>query len=141
MRNFSGRPVPSSWQGEIKGKSAAGGKIGGGGIFAGAIEVGVPRSKLTLPNQTPINNPTEKDFKSFAIAFKELSGSKEKLENLILQAKSGHRQDKTWWMSKYIGVILIHTVIKENKADNLCKFIYEYASSATKNSSIFIKYS
>jgi hypothetical protein len=141
LRNFSSRPVPSSWQGEIKGKAAAGGKIGGGVIFEGALEVGVPKSKLSLPNQTPIEKPTDADFKAFATSFKELSGSKEKLEVLIIQAKAGHRQDKTWWMSKYIGVMLVTTVIKEKKTNELCKFIYEYASSATKNSSIFIKYS
>lgn len=141
LRNFSSRPVPSSWQGEIKGKAAAGGKIGGGVIFEGALEVGVPKSKLSLPNQTPIDRPTDADFKTFATVFKELSGSKEKLEVLIIQAKTGHRQDKTWWMSKYIGIMLVNAIIKEKKANELCKFIYEYASSATKNSSIFIKYS
>ena len=141
LRNFSSRPVPSSWQGEIKGKAAAGGKIGGGVIFEGAIDAGVNRTKLTLPNQTPIEKPSEADFKKFAMMFKELSGSKEKLETLITQAKAGHRQDKTWWMSKYIGIDLVYTVIKEGKMDALCKYIYEYASSATKNSSIFIKYS
>jgi hypothetical protein len=141
FRNFSSRPVPSSWQGEIKGKSAAGGKIGGGVIFQGAIDVGIPRSKLTLPNQVPIDKPTEADFKKFATMFKELSGSKEKIEVLTVLAKAGHRQDKTWWMSKYIGIDLIYTVIKNKKQDELCKYIYEYASSATKNSSIFIKYS
>ena len=30
LRNFSSRPDTSTWQGEIKGKSAGGGKIGGG---------------------------------------------------------------------------------------------------------------
>jgi hypothetical protein len=141
LRNFSSRPVPSSWQGEIKGKAAAGGKIGGGIIFEGAIETGVSKTKLTLPNQTPIDKPSDADFKKFATMFKELSGSKDKLETLITQAKAGHRQDKTWWMSKYIGIDLVYTVIKEKKMDALCKYIYEYASSATKNSSIFIKYS
>jgi hypothetical protein len=141
LRNFSSRPVPSSWQGEIKGKAAAGGKIGGGVIFEGAIETGVNKSKLTLPNQTPIDKPSDADFKKFATMFKELSGSKEKIETLMIQAKAGHRQDKTWWMSKYIGIDLVYTVIKEGKMDALCKYIYEYASSATKNSSIFIKYS
>lgn len=141
LRNFSSRPQPSSWQGEIKGKSAAGGKIGGGIIMQGAIDVGIQRTKLTFPNQVPIDKPTETDFKKFATMFKELSGSKEKLENLIIQAKAGQRKDKTWWMSKYIGIDLIYTVIKEKKQDALCKYIYEYASSATKNSSIFIKYS
>jgi hypothetical protein len=141
FRNFSGRAVPSSWQGEIKGKAAAGGKIGGGVIFGGAVEAGVPKSKLTLPNQVRIEKPSEADFKKFAMMFKELSGSKEKIEALITEAKAGQRQDKTWWMSKYIGVDLVYTVIKEKKMDALCKYIYEYASSATKNSSIFIKYS
>jgi hypothetical protein len=49
LRNFSSRPVTSSWQGEIKGKAAAGGKIGGGVIFEGALSVGVPRTKLKMP--------------------------------------------------------------------------------------------
>ena len=141
LRNFSGRPVPSSWQGEIKGKAAAGGKIGGGIIFQGAQDIGISRSKLTLPNQVPIEKPTDADFKKFAMMFKELSGTNEKLDALIAQAKSKQRQDKTWWMSKYIGVDLVYTVMKEKKQDALCKYIYEYASSATKNSSIFIKYS
>ena len=73
--------------------------------------------------------------------FKDLSGSKEKLDTLIAQAKGGHRKDKTWWMSKYIGIELVYTVLKEKKMDNLCAYIFQYASSATKNSSIFIKYS
>ena len=141
FRNFSSRAVPSSWQGEIKGKAAAGGKIGGGIVFGGAVEAGVSKAKLTLPNQVPIDKPTDADFKKFAMMFKELSGSKEKIETLITQAKAGQRQDKTWWMSKYIGIDLVYTVMKEKKMDALCKYIYEYASSATKNSSIFIKYS
>jgi hypothetical protein len=141
LRNFSSRPVPSSWQGEIKGKAAAGGKIGGGIIFEGAVDVGVQKTKLTTPQQTPIDKPSDADFKKFAMMFKELSGSKEKLETLIAQAKSGHRKDKTWWMSKYIGINLVYTVLKDKKMDALCAYIFQYASSATKNSSIFIKYS
>jgi hypothetical protein len=141
LRNFSSRPVPSSWQGEIKGKAAAGGKIGGGVVMQMAQEAGINRSKLMLPNQCPIDKPSESDFKTFATIFKELSGSKEKLENLIIQAKAGHRQDKTWWMSKFIGIKLVHTVLKEKKENEFCKLVFEYASSATKNSSIFIKYS
>ena len=141
LRNFSSRPVPSSWQGEIKGKAAAGGKIGGGVIFEGAVDVGVRKTELTLPSQVPIEKPKDADFKRFATIFKELSGSKEKLETLILKAKSGHRADKTWWMSKYIGLDLVYTVQKSGKMNDLCSFIFQYASSATKNSCIFIKYS
>lgn len=141
LRNFSSRPVPSSWQGEIKGKTAAGGKIGGGVIFEGALATGVSRAKLTFPNQTPIERPSDTQFKEFAKMFKELSGSREKVETLVLQAKAGHKMDKTWWMSKYIGITLVYTMIKEKKMDSLCAYIFQYASSATKNSCIFIKYS
>jgi hypothetical protein len=141
LRNFSSRPVPSSWQGEIKGKAAAGGKIGGGIIFEYAKDAGVPTSKLTIPSKTPIDKPSDKDFKEFATAFKNLSNSKEKLDALITLAKAGHRKDKTWWMSKYIGIMLVDTVLSEGKMDELCALIFQYASSATKNSCIFIKYS
>jgi len=141
LRNFSSRAVPSSWQGEIKGKTSAGGKIGGGVIFQGAVNSGVQRSKLTFPNQVPIEKPSESDFKKFATMFKQLSGNRETIPNLITEAKLGHKKDKTWWMSKYIGIDLIYTMIKENKIDALCSYMFQYASSATENSSIFIKYS
>lgn len=141
LRNFSSRPVPSSWQGEIKGKAAAGGKIGGGLIFEGAIDVGVKKQNLTLPRLTPITKPTDADFKAFTTAFKNLSGSKESLDNLIIQAKAGHRKDQTWWMSKYIGIMLVDAVMKSQKMNDLCSYIFQYASSSTKNSSIFIKFS
>lgn len=141
LRNFSSRPVPSSWQGEIKGKNAAGGKIGGGVIFQGAVDVGVQKNKLSFPTQTPISNAKDQDFKQFATMFKELTNSKEKIQTLIEQAKFGYKKDKTWWMSKYIGINLVHTMINQKKIDALCSYMFQYASSATKNSSIFIKYS
>jgi hypothetical protein len=141
LRNFSSRPDPSSWQGEIKGKTAAGGKIGGGIIMEGAKNTGIQSSKLSEPRQTPIDRPTEEQFRKFAMMFKELSGSRETIPNLVAQAKSGQKRDKTWWMSKYIGVNLVYTMIQNKKMDGLCSYMFQYASSATKNSSIFIKYS
>jgi len=143
LRNFSSRPVTSSWQGEIKGKTAAGGKIGGGLVMRAAIESGIDKSKLTLPNEFTgqIAKPSDATFKKFAMMFKELSGSKAKLEDLILQAKMGQRKDQTWWMSKYLGVDYVYTTMKSGKIGDVAKWLYEYGSSATKNSSIFIKYS
>ena len=64
-------------------------------IFEGATDIGVKSSDLVFPARTPINNPTDRDFKEFATAFKNLSGSKEKVETLITLAKAGHRKDKT----------------------------------------------
>jgi hypothetical protein len=143
LRNFSSRPVPSSWQGEIKGKTAAGGKIGGGVVMNAAIKCGVQASKLTTPQKfaPEIEKPTDATFKKFAIMFKELSGSNEKIESLIIQAKAAQRKDKTWWLSKYLGVDYCYTIRKEKKEDAVTKWLYGYGSSATENSSIFIKYS
>lgn len=143
LRNFSSRPVTSSWQGEIKGKTAAGGKIGGGIVLNAAVESGVPSSKLMFPNKFGqlIEKPTDATFKEFATMFKELSGSKENIEILIAKARAGHRKDKVWWMSKYLGVAYCYAVKKAKKEDEVTKWLYGYGSSATKNSSIFIKYS
>lgn len=143
LRTFSSRPEPSSWQGEIKGKTAAGGKIGGGLVIRAALESGIPQSKLLTPQQfaSEIAKPKEETFKKFATMFKEISGSKDKIENLILEAKKNQRQDKTWWLTKFIGVNYCYTIMKNNKSNEVTKWIYQYGSSQTKNSSIFIKYS
>jgi hypothetical protein len=143
FRNFSSKPITSSWQGEIKGKTAAGGKIGGGVVMKAAIESGIPQNKLTLPNkfQPNIENPTDEIFKNFATMFKELSGSPKKIDELIEEVKLYQNQDKTWWMSKYLGVSYLYTILKEKKQDKVARWLFEYGSSATENSSIFIKYS
>lgn len=143
LRNFSSRPVTSSWQGEIKGKTAAGGKIGGGNVMQAALQSGINRNKLLMPNefQNQIEKPSDATFKKFATMFKELSGSKKKIDELITEAKKAHRQDKVWWMSKYIGLDFVYTIIKEKKENAVARWLFEYGSSATKNSSIFIKYS
>jgi len=143
LRNFSSRPETSSWQGEIKGATAAGGKIGGGIVMEAAKECGVSSSKLTLPNsfKSQITKPTDATIKKFAKMFKELSDSNESLKDLEKKALIYSKEDPVWWMSKYLGVDYVYTIIKENKQNDITKWLFEYGSSATKNSSIFIKYS
>lgn len=143
LRNFSSRPVVSSWQGEIKGKTAAGGKIGGGNVIKAALENGVLPSEITIPNtfNSQIEKPSEQTFKKFAMMFKELSGSRTKIDDLIREAKSAHRIDKTWWMSKYLSVSFCYGIQKKKKEDQVTKWLFKYGSSASTNSSIFIKYS
>jgi hypothetical protein len=143
LRNFSSRPVPSSWQGEIKGKTAAGGKIGGGKCIEAATDSGVSLSKLMVPQKFApfIERPTDAIFKQFATMFKDISGVNDSIDNLVVQAKAGQRKDKTWWMSKFLGVHYCYTIKKEKKEDSVTKWLFGYGSSSTKNSSIFIKYS
>jgi hypothetical protein len=120
LRNFSSRPVTSSWQGEIKGKTAAGGKIGGGIIIKAALENGISRSKLMLPPSfnTHITKPSDLILKNFAVMFKELSGTSKKIDELITETKIRSKQDPTWWMSKFLGVHYVYTIIKEKKQYN-----------------------
>lgn len=143
LRNFSSRPVTSSWQGEIKGKSAAGGKVGGGIVMTAAVESGIQRNKLTIPSEfnSQINKPSEQVLKRFATMFKELTGTKKSIKELMDEARFYQKKDQTWWMSKYLGVDYVYTITKENKQNEVVKWLFEYGSSATKNSSIFIKYS
>ena len=143
LRNFSSRPEPSSWQGEIKGKSAAGGKIGGGILIQSAIDAGVSRTQLCIPQSFKpyIDKPTPEIFKKFAMMFKFLSKSPASIDKLVAQAQAYQKKDKTWWMSKYYGVHYAYAIVKSGKADAVTKTLYGYGSSNTKNSSVFVKYS
>lgn len=145
LRNFSSRPVTSSWQGEIKGKTAAGGKIGGGILYNAAIECGVPRSTLTQPSSfaSKIDKPSEQVFKEFVDMFCAISGvtNPNHKKQIMQMVKVKQKEDTTWWMSKYLGVSYCYAIAKAKKADQVTKWLYGYGSSATKNSSIFIKYS
>ena len=143
LRNFSSRPVTSSWQGEIKGKTAAGGKIGGGIVMQASLEAGIPRSNLMMPNSfnSQIDKPSETTLKDFVKMFKKLSGTKKSDKDLMVELKETIARDKTWWMSKFLGVHYVYTILESKKEEDVVKWIFQYASSATKNSSIFIKYS
>lgn len=141
LRNFSSRPVTSSWQGEIKGKTAAGGKIGGGVLISIAEDCKVKDLQKPSSFGTQIDKPSEKTFEEFAKMFKDLSGNKKNIKDLVLEAKMNQKKDKTWWMSKYLGVSFCYALKKNKKAEEVTKWIFGYGSSATKNSSIFIKYS
>jgi len=139
LRNFDRRPKTSSWQGEIKGKSAAGGKIGGGVLIEQAASAGVTVKK---PNQFNANiKPSDTLLKSFARMYKVINPrSKETAKQVEVKAKALAKVDPTWWMSKYLGVYFAHEVIKSGKKDKVASMIYRYASSASENSSVYVKY-
>ena len=143
LRNFSSRADTSTWQGEIKGKTAAGGKIGGGIVMNAAKESGIMQTKLTIPStfKTQIDKPSDQTIKRFAMMFKELSGTRKNINDRITETKIYQKKDKVWWMSKYLGVDYVYTILKEKKENDVVKWLFQYGSSATKNSSIFIKFS
>ena len=139
LRNFSSRPVTSSWQGEIKGKSAAGGKIGGGVMIEQAQSAGV---KMKAPNQFNANiKPSDTLLREFAKMYTEINPKgKETQKQVMVKAKGLAKVDPTWWMSKYLSVYYAHTVVKSGKKDVVASKIYQYASSASESSSVYVKY-
>lgn len=139
LRNFSSRPDTSTWQGEIKGKSAAGGKIGGGVLVEQAQRAGITLNK---PNQfNPNIKPTDAVLRKFAQMYKTLAPrSRESQKEVMMKAKGLAAADPTWWMSKYLSVYFAHSIVSSPKKNKVASQIYSYASSATDNSSVFVKY-
>lgn len=143
LRTFSSRPDPGAWQGEIKGKTAAGGKIGGGVLMKAAKDNGIADSALFKPSQalTIAKNPTDKTFKDFVKMWKVVSGTKEKDASLLSEAKAAAKKDETWWITKYLGVHYLYTLQEKKKTQQVTDWLFQYGSSATENSSVFVKYS
>ena len=140
LRNFSSRPVTSSWQGEIKGKSASGGKIGGGLLIKAAKESGI--ANVNMPNQfNPLAPVTAPIATKFAEMYLAISNSQESKKDVIQKTMTMAKIDQTWWMSKYLGVYFTYTVMTSKKQNAVAGWLYNYASSATSTSSIFVKYS
>ena len=139
LRNFSSRPVTSSWQGEIKGKSAAGGKIGGGVLIEQAQGAGVAMKK---PNQFNAGvAPSDTLLTSFAKMYVEINPrGKETQKEVKAKAKGMAKVDPTWWMSKYLSVYYAHTIVKSGKKNAVASKVYQYASSASASSSVYVKY-
>lgn len=140
LRNFSSRPVTSSWQGEVKGKSAAGGKIGGGVLIEQAERAGI---RMNKPSQfNPNTKPSDAVLRKFAQMYKTIAPrSRESQKEVMSKTKGLAAVDPTWWMSKYLSVYFAHSIVSSPKKNKVASQIYSYASSATDNSSVFVKYS
>lgn len=145
LRVFSSRPDPSSWQGEIGGKTAAGGKVGGGNLVEAARSSSVPNA-AGLSAQTfagKINKPSESDFKEFVNMWKKIkkiSLNQKEEKALIELVKKTQAADKTWWLSKYVGLKYCVAIQNAKKTNEVTNWIFRYGSSSVENSSVFIKY-
>ena len=140
FRNFSSRPDPSSWQGEIKGKYAAAGKIGGGVVLGITKRIGVD---VFTPSELwkKIEKADTKIITEFCKMFKSLVTISTSINQLIPLVAAKAENDKTWWMSKYFSIEYCYMLKMSKKEDKAITAIYSYASSASEFSSVFIKYS
>jgi hypothetical protein len=138
FRNFSNI---TSWQGEIKSKSAAGGKIGGGGV---SMVVSLQGNQDLLPPQSEVlatcKSANEKTASDLYKKYKSISllKSKMKEEEFIETFLSAPLSSKT---SNYMNIELLNRLSKMSKEekDKFVQGLISYAKSETNVSSVFVK--
>jgi hypothetical protein len=138
FRNFSNI---TSWQGEIKSKTAAGGKIGGGGV---SMVVSLQGKQDSLPQQSEVlaacKSADEKTASDLYKKYKSISllKSKMKEEEFIETFLSAPLSSKT---SNYMNIELLNRLSKmsEEEKDKFVQGLISYAKSETNVSSVFVK--
>ena len=124
-----------SWQGEIKGKYASGGKIGGGQIAE--IFGRVSKAHLSASNAKAITLAATtrspvliKQLKAFA-------------KDLNVKINDPTHESTDWVYSKYLTLEMysIYKTLTKKQQDQILNEIVGYAASSTENSSVFIKIS
>lgn len=130
----------TGWQGEIKGKSAAGGKIGGGNLQSAMVLAGIPTTKFKNQSEfkrlSKTNN--EKTVAEFTKMYNKLSDSTMTEDEMSLFLRD---YTNNWLYSKYLSMQFIYLLVTEKKEDEVVSIVVSIAESATPKSSIFIKYS
>lgn len=134
FRSFN---IVSSWQGEIKGKYAAGGKIGGGQVAAIVKRItNIKLDSLDAKQVTLLANKGDKKIIDGIIKYSKNIG-------LNLDAKAVLTQSADWLFSKYLTLELFSTFKNLNKKQQsqILTEIVGYSSSSTEHSGVFIKIS
>ena len=143
FRNFN---KTKSWQGEIKGSSAAGGKIGGGNVNFYLEEQGL--NSLYRSEDNFISSLRKKeDMTDYLWQGYQRHNKNSKPSKALMSYEEFvselNQQDQGFKNSKAICIAFLDSVYsgQKNKRDNLATAMFNYGSSATEQSSYFIKIS
>jgi hypothetical protein len=136
FRNFSGL---GGFQGEIIGKKAAGGKVGYGTIKKALNDNGI---ELSSPKE--IKDEVVSEDPKFKKKFENLWKSTPKLEGEDFELyydnpKKTLNQNLSYRISKYLALEVINGINNSNNPNEIISDLLNYASSQTKESSIFVK--
>ena len=143
LRSFNGT---QSWQGEIKGKSAAGGKVGGGNINFYLNEVFDKKIYNQSENEilTEVRTPTKFISNMYELYVKYNSQQKVVVPTLSLEEfteKVNAKNSDTFNMSKMCCLRFLDAFLstKFERRDDFITKLYLYAASSTEQSSYYIK--
>jgi len=130
------RRFGTTWQGEIKGKTANMGKISGGPINAILKRNGV---NLKAQNEIVDKTPAlvEEFYKWYKHFEKGNAVSKEEFNSLV------EEKDQNWWISKYLSVQLMFHLDKKNHIgkNEIVSEMIGYAASESEMSGPYVKVS
>jgi hypothetical protein len=147
LRNFSSRPEPSSWQGEIKGKTAAGGKIGGGNVNEYLKKRRTDNAGLFTNSESEVFTFTKTPgfMKEFFRLYSLYYKGTDKLYTLKEFEAAAKAKDAdspgSFYFSKYMNLKFIDLFETSGKKNELASDFMYYAKSNTDESSYFLKVS
>ena len=143
LRTFD---TAKSWQGEVKGKSAAAGKIGGG-VLESIMIRNSTLTKFSYDNRTLLTlakNPTPQFLEEMYNMFIGVEKSRMKKEQFV-KAASAKRIGKVggtdWRFSKYRSLFFV-AQLEDNKriADKVCDNIAAYSMSQSDEAAPHVVY-
>jgi hypothetical protein len=135
FRTFS---EPTSWQGEIKGKIANGGKLGYGPIQGVLRRLGLKQLTDVKVLKSAIDKMDPIMLKKFYENYSRYANDSKKLSYDAFKDQV-ETNGKPWLFSKYIGLELIDIVSDANEQDDFITSSIQYASSQSELSAPFIK--
>lgn len=134
----------ASWQGEIKGATAAGGKIGGGNVNF-YLKKYVGEGLFDKSEDEVLKFVKTKDFfnEFYALYKKHFDGKILPYEEFVMNANNKQKESKGYLFSKYMNMKFIDIFLSANTAtrNKIATDFVRYAASNTDQSSFFVKIS
>ena len=134
----------ASWQGEIKGATAAGGKIGGGNVNF-YLKKYTGFGVFNKEEKEVINFTKSKDFfpEFYRLYEKHFDGKKLPYEEFVINANLKQKESAGYLFSKYINMKFIDIFLSANSSirNKIATDFLRYAASNTDQSSFFVKIS
>jgi hypothetical protein len=130
------RTFGTTWQGEIKGKTANMGKISGGPLISIMKRIG----GVDIKPQKDIKEKTQALVDDMYEFYKGLGAGNINLESFITEV---NKKDQTFWVSKWMSAQLLYHISKmqKDKKDAVVGAIISYAASESDLSGPYCKIS
>ena len=134
----------AGWQGEIKGATAAGGKIGGGNVNF-FLKKYTGRGVFNKEEKEVIDFTKSKDFfpKFYELYKKHFDGKILPYEDFVINANKKQKESAGYLFSKYINMKFIDIFLSANAQtrNKIATEFLRYAASNIDQSSFFVKIS